>query len=603
MKNNILIFGIIFVVLSSLTFTILNYEKNSKIEKYLENKAKQYVQSYNATYEGYKKLANVIYETDINTKEVRNIFKSASETTGAAKDLVRVKLYNYLKNTYELLKKYNIKQLHFHLPNNESFLRFHRPKKFGDNLTDIRATIKYVNETKKPIDGFEEGRIYNGYRFVFPLSCEGKHIGSVEVSFSTIALSLEIINSYNVIAPFLISKDVIKEKVFNDEQSNYIKSEFEKFYLEKELVQIISKTAKTKTVRTLSQKTKDIINKRGLDNNSFSIYEPKRQEIMTFIKVKNPVSHKVVGILVVQSSADYIFNKTTNFFVILIFSIVLIALVLLLIYKELEQKAKFQIQAQKEYEINVQLQKANIEIEKNRLDQEKLFKYEKMASMGEMIGNIAHQWRQPLSVISTAASGIKINYEFGMLKEENIPEYMDTIVKNTEFLSDTIDTFRDFIGEEKELKEIVLQKRIEDILKIISASLENNNIKIKTNTDNIEPIKLAITAGELDQVIINIINNAKDILVERKVNDAWIKLDLVKEKNKILITIEDNGGGIDKEALPKIFDPYFTTKHKSQGTGLGLHISYKIVTKSLMGKLYVQNTEAGVKFFIELPMS
>ncbi len=246
--------------------------------------------------------------------------------------------------------------------------------------------------------------------------------------------------------------------------------------------------------------------------------------------------------------------------------------------------------------------KIKIEVRKNIQQEKQIFESSKMVQMGEMIGNIAHQWRQPLSVISTAASGIKVNYKFGLLKDKDIPEHMDAIVNSTQFLSETIDTFRNFIKEKKEIKEIELSKRIQDVLNIINASLGNNNIQIQTNLQSIELIKLTMTVGELDQVIINIINNSKDVLVERKIDDAWIKLKVIKSEKKVIITIEDNGGGIDKNILPKIFDPYFTTKHKSQGTGLGLHMSYKIVTDSLNGKIYVENTSFGAKFFIKLPL-
>ncbi|RLA73588.1 MAG: hypothetical protein DRG78_22275, partial [Epsilonproteobacteria bacterium] len=246
-------------------------------------------------------------------------------------------------------------------------------------------------------------------------------------------------------------------------------------------------------------------------------------------------------------------------------------------------------------------EKVKKEVEKNLEQEKKILESVKMVQMGEMIGNIAHQWRQPLSVISTSASGIKMKQEYGVLDEKDIGEYMDTIVKSTQFLSDTIDTFRDFIKEKKELKEIVIQQRVEATLNIISASLTNNNITMKTNIDNSKPVKLTMIAGELDQVIINIINNAKDALVEKKVVDAMIILEVLQDSHKVLISIEDNAGGIPNDILSKIFDPYFTTKHKSQGTGLGLSMSYKIITDSLKGKLYAKNTNLGAKFFIELP--
>lgn len=111
-----------------------------------------------------------------------------------------------------------------------------------------------------------------------------------------------------------------------------------------------------------------------------------------------------------------------------------------------------------------------------------------------------------------------------------------------------------------------------------------------------------MVAQELDQVIINILNNAKDILKDKNIENSWIKLKLSKENGNVIISVEDNGGGIPDNVMPHIFEPYFTTKHQSQGTGLGLHMSYKIVTESLHGNLYAINTLNGAKFYIEFPI-
>ena len=241
--------------------------------------------------------------------------------------------------------------------------------------------------------------------------------------------------------------------------------------------------------------------------------------------------------------------------------------------------------------------------ELNRKQDKQLYDTAKMAQMGEMIGNIAHQWRQPLSVISTAASGMKIEKEFDILDDDKFNNYCDSIERNTQYLSNTIDTFRDFIKEKKELKEVILQDRIDGALSIISSSLNNYFIKLINNIDYDSKIKVTLVLGELSQVIINIINNAKDILVENKIDEPYIKIACISKNTTATITIEDNGGGIPKDIIPKIFDPYFTTKHQTQGTGLGLHMSYKIITESLQGKLYVKNTDVGAMFIIELPIN
>ncbi len=226
----------------------------------------------------------------------------------------------------------------------------------------------------------------------------------------------------------------------------------------------------------------------------------------------------------------------------------------------------------------------------------------KMAAMGEMIGNIAHQWRQPLSVITTIASGVSFKQEMSILDKKDIPKEMDHIINSANYLSETIETFRNFLKDSKEYKEICIQDRIKDVISILSTTIKNHNIKLIDNASETPKIVLNMVSGEIEQVIINIINNAKDVFIEKEIKKPWIKMDLEEHEDKIILSIEDNGGGIPDDIASKIFEAYFTTKHQSQGTGLGLNMSYKIVTESLGGKLYTKNTENGAMFIIEVPI-
>ena len=225
----------------------------------------------------------------------------------------------------------------------------------------------------------------------------------------------------------------------------------------------------------------------------------------------------------------------------------------------------------------------------------------KMVAMGEMIANISHQWRQPLSVISTAATGMKFQKEFAILKHEEFIKSCEVINDNAQYLSKTIDTFKNFIKEDKIVKEHPIETEISQAIDIIKITLKNKYIKLKDNIDYDKKTIIKIVTNELSQAIINIINNSKDIIIERDIPEGWIEINLIKRTNKLIITIEDNGKGIPSNILPRIFEPYFTTKHKSKGTGLGLHISYKIITESLKGNIYVNNTVNGAKFYIEIP--
>jgi signal transduction histidine kinase len=313
-----------------------------------------------------------------------------------------------------------------------------------------------------------------------------------------------------------------------------------------------------------------------------------------------------------QNDHKEIYNKWSSTQLIekidysLVWKIGLVILILLVIIVYWNYKLKMLVNERTNELLELNKSLNNIvkeEVENNRKNEFKLMEQAKMVSLGEMIGNIAHQWRQPLSIISSATSGMQVQKQMNILTDEEFLNSCKVINNNTQYLSKTIDTFRDFIKEDKSIKDILLQERIDKVLEIITPSLKGNYINLINKIDYSDPIKMILNIGELDQVIINIINNAKDILVERKIEHKIITLDLDKQQDKIIISIEDNGGGIPDDIMPRIFEPYFTTKHQSIGTGLGLHMSYKIVNESLNGDLYVENTKNGAKFFIELPLT
>ncbi len=380
-----------YIILSVSVYFLVSYEKDDKIDSYLNSKTKTYSNAYNTLYNEYKTIANLIFEANINTEEVKSIFAKATLSTEKEKDEARKALYKYLKLKYTVLKKINIKQLHFHLPNNDSFLRFHRPQKYGDNLTSIRQTVEYVNRLKKPVDSFEEGRIYNGYRFVFPIFKTSRYLGSVEVSFNTLRLNEDFKLNYNVSSLFLILKDVVDKKVFDDEHSNYVSSGVEKFYIEKKNINT------TNVKNTMSDKTINILNERSKDLNSFSLYDEKIDKVVTLIKVSNTIDGTVVGIFLIHSNANYIHNKSNNFYVILFLINILILIILYFIYTRSKYEEKIYKKNQdleaKQTEIlsfNKDLEKRVEEKTKELKKSLKIFGENVIASGADLKGNITY---------------------------------------------------------------------------------------------------------------------------------------------------------------------------------------------------------------------
>ena len=218
-----------------------------------------------------------------------------------------------------------------------------------------------------------------------------------------------------------------------------------------------------------------------------------------------------------------------------------------------------------------------------------LINQSKLASMGEMIGNIAHQWRQPLSIISTSASGLKLQKEFGELKDEDLINSLENINETTQFLSQTIDDFQDFLKKDKKKNEFILYSNIEKVLNILYSSFRMHDIILIENVDKSSTIKTY--ENELKQVILNILNNSKDALKNITNSKRYIQINTLNCDNIIYLEFIDNGGGIPEEILNRVFEPYFTTKHKTQGTGLGLYMTHKIITQSIGGEISIENCE------------
>ena len=294
-----------------------------------------------------------------------------------------------------------------------------------------------------------------------------------------------------------------------------------------------------------------------------------------------------------QKQTDYIFiNKLLIAFIILI-------LILNLIYRQYLLK-----------KLNRKLYtKIQIEISKNEEKNRILIQQSRMASMGEMLENIAHQWRQPLSTISVCASGMELKKKLSNLSEEEFFESINHIKHSTTYLSNTIDDFRNFFSNEKVITKININTLINKALGLVGPTFNKHEIHVKKQSEDIEFLSLE---NELIQVFMNILVNAKDALkqnIEEK-EKRLLFIDISKQNELLIIKIKDNAYGIEDKIIDKVFEPYFTTKHKSNGTGIGLYMSKLLVEKHLKGSLRVANVEfsyeenryKGAEFTISLPL-
>ncbi|WP_321471567.1 PAS domain-containing sensor histidine kinase [Halarcobacter sp.] len=231
-----------------------------------------------------------------------------------------------------------------------------------------------------------------------------------------------------------------------------------------------------------------------------------------------------------------------------------------------------------------------------------LIEQSKSAAIGEMISMIAHQWRQPLQAVSILIQKLPLTkMQDGNISDELLSQVVENVTSQLEYMSKTIDDFRDYFLPDKPKEKIFIKDLIEKTMDFLGFMLKNDGIKIETIIkDN---ISLEIYVNEIIQVFISIIKNARDVLVEKSIKNSQIIIEAYKDNSFLNISIEDNAGGIPNKIINKVFEPYFSTKDNKNGTGLGLYMCKTIIEKQSLGSLSVENTDLGAKFIIKLPIS
>jgi signal transduction histidine kinase len=219
----------------------------------------------------------------------------------------------------------------------------------------------------------------------------------------------------------------------------------------------------------------------------------------------------------------------------------------------------------------------------------------RLAQMGEMISMIAHQWRQPLTAITATTTTMQLKAMNNTLEQEKVIELAQKINEYSQHLSTTINDFRNFFKSTKHKQNTDFKTIVNSMLNIIESTLQNNNITLRIEEKG--PLESFLTYNnEIKQVILNLIKNAEDALLEKKIDQPEIIIEIEGRT----LTVKDNAGGIPEEILPKIFDPYFSTKIEKDGTGLGLYMSKIIIEEHCEGELSVENDTEGAVFRITL---
>ena len=263
----------------------------------------------------------------------------------------------------------------------------------------------------------------------------------------------------------------------------------------------------------------------------------------------------------------------------------------------LKEKEKYLKQLQ---ELNLSLEeKIKKAVKENQKQQEILFKQARFAQIGELMSIIAHQWKQPLNSIALIIQSTYLKHQLGKLQEEDINQCFNATQEKIKNMSQMLHNFSELFKPKSEKRKFPVSEVIQKTVNLIKPALENNNIKLNVSIKG--EIYLESYPEELGQVLLNIITNSKDVLEKKEQEEKYINISVAKKNHKVYITVEDNGGGIPEDIKEKVFEPYFSTKG-NVGTGLGLYIAKMIVEQHMNGKMYVNNTDRGAKFIIELSL-
>jgi len=548
-------FFIIFIILAIVTTIFINKYHQSWQQKRLQQATKTYTRAYDTAYKEKQQLSKIISSGLIWKEKLPQRLATLQTATKKQKDKIREDIYQDLKFRFKKLKAMGISHIHIHLPNNESFLRMSNPNKYGDNLATSRPSVLFVNQNHKACDNIEVGKFDAALRFVYPIFYKNIYVGSMEASYYIATITSSIMQEYYVLSNFFIKKSIVDKKQFKGIISNYYRqSHYKGYYYDKAVLKELKKVSR-KDIKELkpAKQITDKVRKMGQKDTPSSLYDKSIDSIITVIPIINELTKENIGFLTIRSKA----NISTNYiYFIYALSVGFLALGVYLLYilvnKKDELTQMVQEKTEQLYETNRNLdakveektkalQNLNSELEQkiakalkeNTKQLEALQQQSKLAAMGEMIGAIAHQWRQPLNEVAISIQNTKYDFQNGEIDAEYIKKFIDENKKVIKFMSRTIDDFRDFFRVDKAKSDFKVLEAIQKVVNMQSAQLKNHNISLHISGDEFSYNGLQ---SEFQQVILNLINNAKDVLIEKDIENPKIEINIKDKKSPSKIT-------------------------------------------------------------------
>lgn len=575
-----LFFGSLIIV-----FLYIDYKKERDL--FINYQIENTEQTYNAVFLGFETTTNAIFASLKQNKIIFDMIGNGLNNPD--NNLTRQKIYNALLEEYNSLSGLGLKQLHFHTKDGKSYLRMHKPEDFGDYLFGIRPTIKVANEGQKYISGFEEGRVYNGFRYIHPIFYKNNFMGTVETSINAGTILEHIAKINNTPYRIFFDKNMVLTSVKNDYVDKYYKQSKLSPNLVLEKIYDQNTPVLSKINELLAPRIQNKLD--NFDTFIEAITLDEQDYIVTFFPIKN-FSGKKVAYLVSYSKNEFLSKLDRDFRNKIILLIVILSTMFwFMVRLSVENQRRTTVENDLK-ELNKKLEEKVLEkLSELRFKDEALLRQSKNALMGEMISVIAHQWKQPVQAVMLLAQDLELGAELDSLNKAEIIESSAMLMQQAKYMSETIDNFRYFFKNNSPSLEFV-SKIVNDAKNLIAKNLDISKIEVDIVGDDFQ---IETIPSDLKQLFLNIINNAKDQIVAKNCDNKTIVVKLDSKSKSIEIC--DFAGGIPDDIVNSIFEPYFTTKGE-RGTGIGLYMVKMIAEDKLGIKIEAFNRDGGAVFKI-----
>jgi signal transduction histidine kinase len=592
----------VFLMVTLLTGVYIGTEQSEMQNKHRENLISNLQIAFDEIINGYERSANIIYSEVINQPEVLSFFAGAYPADEAERTEIRDELYSLLADDYERLGAVQLRQLHFHLPDDVSFLRFHRPERYGDDLTGIRYTVTLANTERIPVAGFEEGRIYNGFRYVFPLSWEGQHIGTVETSVSFSAIESDMNELLPGGVSFMLDADVVDAKVFEDEQANYVLTDLSDQYAYDRAVieNFTSPNITWDTIERINASlSPDVVDDHLALGEAFALdtVVDDTAYTVTFIPVVN-VQGDHVGYIMNHRADDFIITNHANYAVIQAIIGIVAVMTVFFLWRLDHSTQLINCQHNALAKQNTMLEHTNeqLTIAKQQADAANELK-------SQFLANMSHELRTPLNAILNFTRFVSSGM-MGSVNEKQI-EALETVTDNSKHLLALINDILDISKIEVGLlqlfieDDIDLDKEYNAVVDVARSSLADKPIALRLQKE-VDLPRITADRRRVRQIMLNLVSNACKFT-----NEGMVAIRLNREGNDVVFSVTDTGMGIAKEDRERIFKTFHQTNSaikKGGGTGLGLPISRRLAEIHGGSLTFASQEGVGSIFTLRLPI-